>query len=293
METNDDAGTETQNRKRPLEEEAATGGAVTESPQVPPRKIPKLKDVPVNINGKNPVALLNELRPGLSYQVLTKTGPVHAPLFTMSVEIDGQVYEGVGTNKKTAKAKAAENALRSFIQFPNSALEPPARNVDFTADVLTDNEAEGDGADGNKKLPLGFIAAFPKLKPADLAKGPVMLLNELYPGLKYHCVSAKDDSFEKFRTTVEVQGETFVGIGKMHSVILCLYFCFISLPCSCSNINVTHVYKCRFEQKKLKMRRCQSCFIQNIKCAAGARIEKSTSYCKVAVCQYVSGPGAG
>lgn len=43
----------------------------SESPQVP-RKVPKLKDVPVNINGKNPVALLNELRPGLSYQVSEK-----------------------------------------------------------------------------------------------------------------------------------------------------------------------------------------------------------------------------
>lgn len=154
--------------------------------------------------------------------MVSKTGPVHAPVFTMSVEVDGQTYEGVGTNKKTAKAKAAENALRSFIQFPNSALEPPTRNVDFTADVLADNESDTSSAgDGDRRsLPLGFIAAFPKLKPADLAKGPVMLLNELYPGLKYSCVSAKDDSFEKFKTTVEVQGETFVGIGKEFSRLL-------------------------------------------------------------------------
>lgn len=190
-----------------------------------PRKCMKLKDVPVNINGKNPVALLNELRPGLTYQVLQKTGPVHAPLFTMSVEIDGQVYEGNGSNKKTAKAKAAENALRSFIQFPNSGLDAGTnKNIDFTADVITENNLP------DKKIAFNFIAAFPKLKPADLAKGPVMLLNELYPGLKYVCISAKDDSFEKFKTTVEVNGETFVGVGKMEFVALSLRFIFSFSP---------------------------------------------------------------
>lgn len=163
----------------------------------------------MNINGKNPVALLNELRRGLNYQVIQKSGPVHAPLFTIAVEIDGQVYEGSGSNKKIAKAKAAENALRSFIQFPNSSLDSGVvKNIDFTADVVTDNNS------GDKKISLSFISAFPKLKPADLAKGPVMLLNELFPGLKYVTVSAKDDVFEKFKTTVEVNGETFVGVGE-------------------------------------------------------------------------------
>lgn len=172
------------------------------------RKLIKIKDVPVNINGKNPVALLNELRPGITYQIMEKSGPVHAPQFTMSITIDGQTYEGVGGNKKTAKAKAAENALRSFIQFPHTALDVSSnKNYDFTADVITENNAD-------KKISLDFLAAFPKLKATDLAKGPVMLLNELYPGLKYNCTSTKEDVFEKFKTTVEVNGETFLGVGK-------------------------------------------------------------------------------
>lgn len=36
---------------------------------------------------KNTVAMLNELRQGLVYHLESQTGPVHAPVFTMSVEV--------------------------------------------------------------------------------------------------------------------------------------------------------------------------------------------------------------
>uniref|UniRef100_T1GNJ2 Uncharacterized protein n=1 Tax=Megaselia scalaris TaxID=36166 RepID=T1GNJ2_MEGSC len=35
---------------------------------------------------KNTVAMLNELRHGLIYKLDSQSGPVHAPLFTISVE---------------------------------------------------------------------------------------------------------------------------------------------------------------------------------------------------------------
>ena len=38
---------------------------------------------------KNAVCALNELRPGLIYNTVSMNGPVHAPIFTISVEVCG------------------------------------------------------------------------------------------------------------------------------------------------------------------------------------------------------------
>uniref|UniRef100_A0A182J6M5 Uncharacterized protein n=1 Tax=Anopheles atroparvus TaxID=41427 RepID=A0A182J6M5_ANOAO len=87
---------------------------------------------------KNTVAVLNELKRNLVYKVESQTGPVHAPLFTISVVVDGQKFVGSGPSKKLARVAAAASALRSFIQFKDGAtLTPiePLHNVDFTTAV--------------------------------------------------------------------------------------------------------------------------------------------------------------
>ncbi|XP_055551698.1 double-stranded RNA-specific editase Adar isoform X3 [Wyeomyia smithii] len=86
---------------------------------------------------KNTVAVLNELKRNLVYNLESQTGPVHAPLFSMSVVVDGQKFIGHGRSKKLARIEAAAAALRSFIQFKDGAtLTPikPLHNVDFTSD---------------------------------------------------------------------------------------------------------------------------------------------------------------
>lgn len=86
---------------------------------------------------KNTVAVLNELKRNLVYNLESQSGPVHAPLFTMSVVVDGQKFIGHGRSKKLARIEAAAAALRSFIQFKDGAtLTPikPLQNVDFTSD---------------------------------------------------------------------------------------------------------------------------------------------------------------
>ena len=49
----------------------------------------------------------NQIRPGLQYKLLSQSGPVHAPVFTMSVDVDGTTYEASGPSKKTAKLHVA------------------------------------------------------------------------------------------------------------------------------------------------------------------------------------------
>lgn len=55
----------------------------------------------------NALMKLNQLKPGLQYKLVSQTGPVHAPIFTMSVEIDGSTFEASGPSKKTAKLHVA------------------------------------------------------------------------------------------------------------------------------------------------------------------------------------------
>lgn len=52
-----------------------------------PRK--KLKGIH-RMSERNPVAILNDLRNGLKYELLDMQGPQHAPVFTIAVVVDSQ-----------------------------------------------------------------------------------------------------------------------------------------------------------------------------------------------------------
>lgn len=62
----------------------------------------------------NALMRLNQIRPGLQYKLLSQSGPVHAPVFTMSVDVDGTVYEASGSSKKTAKLHVAVKVHLDF-----------------------------------------------------------------------------------------------------------------------------------------------------------------------------------
>ncbi|XP_055271259.1 double-stranded RNA-specific editase 1 isoform X2 [Moschus berezovskii] len=200
---------------------------------------------------KNALMQLNEIKPGLQYTLLSQTGPVHAPLFLMSVEVNGQVFEGSGPTKKKAKLHAAEKALRSFVQFPNASEAHLAMgrslstNADFTSDQADFPDALFNGFETPDRSEVPFylgsngddsfsssgdlsLAASPV--PAGLAqpplpgpppfpppsgKNPVMILNELRPGLKYDFLSESGESHAKnFVMSVVVDGQFFEGSGR-------------------------------------------------------------------------------
>ncbi|KAJ8378176.1 hypothetical protein AAFF_G00245240, partial [Aldrovandia affinis] len=92
------------------------------------------------VSQKNALVQLNELKPGLRFDMVSQTGPVHAPVFAMRVEVNGLTFEGRGPTKKKAKMRAAELALGSFIQFPNACQAHLALGSggDPTADFTSD-----------------------------------------------------------------------------------------------------------------------------------------------------------
>lgn len=76
-------------------------------------------------HGKNPVMELNEKRRGLKYELISETGGSHDKRFVMEVAIDGQKFQGTGSNKKVAKAYAALAALERL--FPEGATAEAAK----------------------------------------------------------------------------------------------------------------------------------------------------------------------
>ncbi|XP_063703300.1 double-stranded RNA-specific editase Adar isoform X2 [Culicoides brevitarsis] len=162
-------------------------------------------DAPVN-QTKNTVALLNELRKNVVYEVESQNGPVHAPVFTMSVVVDGTKYYGKGRSKKIARAEAAAAALRDFVQFKDStatlALTPnDLKNVDFTSDEQLENEI------------TKSLAAQAEQGKNVCEKGPVMLLHEIFSDVQFDCLSSDGPQHSKFKVQAMVTNKKFEGTG--------------------------------------------------------------------------------
>uniref|UniRef100_A0A8C3B1T8 Adenosine deaminase RNA specific B2 (inactive) n=1 Tax=Cyclopterus lumpus TaxID=8103 RepID=A0A8C3B1T8_CYCLU len=193
---------------------------------------------------KNALVQLNELRPGLRYEILSKTGPLHAPVFSVGVEVNGFHFEGRGPTKKQAKMRAAELALRSFIQFPNAsqahaAMGSLTSTVDFTADIpdsflrefelrescdlLHCNTAKKElfsSVYNHRRLvrlTLDFSSSHPKRLLEQLS--PVALLNELRPGLRYMCLTERvhGRTMRSFIMVVRLEGRVYEGCGHSKS----------------------------------------------------------------------------
>ncbi|KAI3374171.1 hypothetical protein L3Q82_006038 [Scortum barcoo] len=206
------------------------------------------------VTQKNALVQLNELRPGLRYEILSKTGPLHAPVFSVGVEVNGFHFEGQGPTKKQAKMRAAELALRSFIQFPNASQAHAtmgnftSTTVDFTADKLDIPDAHflkefepslRENCDllhcntAKKevfssvynhrrlvRLTLDLVSsANPKRGALSTSiiehLSPVVLLNELRPGLRYMCLTERVHGrpMRSFVMVVRVEGKVFEGCG--------------------------------------------------------------------------------
>ncbi len=189
---------------------------------------------------KNALMQLNELKPGLEYKLENQSGPVHAPVFVMSVEVNGQSFVGEGSTKKKAKLIAAEKALASFVQLPNAseahqALGRQIQTGDFTSDSAADVNSSlfnnfdpssaAKGGDGGEQKGVngsggagnqGTTPLAQRPLPSQPAgKNPVMILNEIRPGTKYEFVSETGESHSKcFVMSVTVDTETFQGSGR-------------------------------------------------------------------------------
>ncbi|KAJ8251757.1 hypothetical protein GJAV_G00225120 [Gymnothorax javanicus] len=216
--------------KRPIEEE---DGGDDKSPNKKKKKIQKKSgdEKAEPAQPMNALMRLNQLRPGLQYRLVSQTGPVHVPVFTMAVDVDGKSFEASGPSKRTAKLHVAVKVLQDMGL-------PTGVEVKTAEPVKTEGEGT-EGAEPNKEAPptaASDVAATDAAAAANPAaadsaerqqgpiltkhgKNPVMELNEKRRGLKYELVSETGGSHDKrFVMEVEIDGQKFQGTGSNKKV---------------------------------------------------------------------------
>ncbi|XP_048378128.2 interleukin enhancer-binding factor 3-like isoform X2 [Stegostoma tigrinum] len=202
--------------KRPIDEDSGED----KSPNKKKKKTQKKAEEKVEpAQAMNALMRLNQLRPGLQYKLISQTGPVHAPVFTMSVEVDGKSYEASGPSKKTAKLHVAVKVLQDK-GLPTGV--EPEKAEETVVKIEPKPVAPAPAAVTLKTVPMTPEAESARQQGPILTKqgkNPVMELNEKRRGLKYELISETGGSHDKrFVMEVEVDGQKFTGSGSNKKV---------------------------------------------------------------------------
>ncbi|KAM6956978.1 interleukin enhancer-binding factor 3 homolog [Aplochiton taeniatus] len=217
--------------KRPIEEEE---GGDDKSPNKKKKKLqkksPDEKSEPPQ--AMNALMRLNQLKPGLQYKLLSQTGPVHVPVFTMAVDVDGKTFEASGPSKRTAKLHVAVKVLQDMglptgVELKTAEPTKPeeavaaAATVEDVKPVVTPTETDS-AATGAASAEATDAAESARQQGPILTKhgkNPVMELNEKRRGLKYELISETGGSHDKrFIMEVEIDGQKFQGTGSNKKV---------------------------------------------------------------------------
>ncbi|KAI1904785.1 hypothetical protein AGOR_G00009260 [Albula goreensis] len=186
------------------------------------RKVLDSKAIDTN-QPMNALMRLNQIRPGLQYKLLSQSGPVHAPVFTMSVDVDGTVYEASGSSKKTAKLHVAVKVLQAmgyptgFDNDLDSMSADEKSDGEGKSEMSTNSSNNTSNSTTDSSNTLEVRTQGPILTAS--GKNPVMELNEKRRGLKYELISESGGSHDKrFVMEVEVDGQKFRGAGPNKKV---------------------------------------------------------------------------
>ncbi|KAM6931231.1 spermatid perinuclear RNA-binding protein-like [Xenentodon cancila] len=169
----------------------------------------------------NALMRLNQIHPGLQYRLQSQSGPVHAPVFTMSVEIQGTTYQATGNSKRTAKLQVALKVLQALGYVVSSDGDVDSLSADEKSDGEGKNDRMSTSSSSTSITSSTEAPESRALGPILTAggKNPVMELNEKRRGLKYELISESGSSYDKrFIIEVEVDKQIFRGTGPNKKV---------------------------------------------------------------------------
>ncbi|KAJ8260541.1 hypothetical protein COCON_G00162640 [Conger conger] len=206
--------------KRPYEEGSMDDKDLIKKMKRNLRKVLDSKAIDSN-QPMNALMRLNQIRPGLQYKLLSQSGPVHAPVFTMSVDVDGTVYEASGSSKKTAKLHVAVKVLQAMGYPTGFDTDLDSMSADEKSDGEGKSETTHSSNNNNTTSDSSNTLEVRTQGPILTASGknPVMELNEKRRGLKYELISESGGSHDKrFIMEVEVDTQKFRGAGPNKKV---------------------------------------------------------------------------
>uniref|UniRef100_A0A3Q1FPD7 Interleukin enhancer-binding factor 3-like n=1 Tax=Acanthochromis polyacanthus TaxID=80966 RepID=A0A3Q1FPD7_9TELE len=192
----------------------------------------------------NAVMRLNQYRPGLEYRLTSQTGPVHEPVFTMAVDLNGKTYEATGPSKRAAKLNVATKVLQDL-------------GLPIGSESKSESSGDAEGSQESVKA-----AATSSTTSEDVhtrtgqgpiltknGKNPVMELNEKRRSLKYELSAETGGSHEKC-FVMEVS-QQYVCIENNN----CTKYCYVCVIClnSCLGFGKTLTFltrKAPFGKKK-------------------------------------------
>uniref|UniRef100_G3NSH7 Interleukin enhancer binding factor 3b n=1 Tax=Gasterosteus aculeatus aculeatus TaxID=481459 RepID=G3NSH7_GASAC len=210
--------------KRPIEEEE---GIDDKSPNKKKKKLqkksPEEKAEPPQ--AMNALMRLNQLKPGLQYKLISQTGPIHVPVFTMAVEVDGKAFEASGPSKRTAKLHVAVKVLQDM-GLPTGVELKAAETVKCEEVVVAVPVEDVKPVIIPIEAPSSRrgLDCWPNARQqgpilTKHGKNPVMELNEKRRGLKYELISETGGSHDKrFVMEVAIDGQKFQGTGSNKKV---------------------------------------------------------------------------
>uniref|UniRef100_A0A1A7YIZ1 Interleukin enhancer binding factor 3b n=1 Tax=Iconisemion striatum TaxID=60296 RepID=A0A1A7YIZ1_9TELE len=217
--------------KRPIEEEEGTDD---KSPNKKKKKLQKKSAAEEKAEppqAMNALMRLNQLKPGLQYKLISQTGPVHVPVFTMAVEVDGKNFEASGPSKRTAKLHVAVKVLQDMGLPTGVELKSePTVKVEEAIVAVTVEESKPAVTPSQTPAAAAGAATTDHTEAVETTrqqgpiltkhgKNPVMELNEKRRGLKYELISETGGSHDKrFVMEVEIDGQKFQGTGSNKKV---------------------------------------------------------------------------
>ena len=193
---------------------------------------------------KAPWTILEELSKNLqlelNYKFLEPVEEEGMKLIPCEVTVSGDSYHGTAPEKEISKNMAAEMALQAYVVHAvnNTPTTPevsdPLDNAPWSAlaslglfklfndwqsrgfalPMMNQPQQQQSPAKANKgETQSDFVMSPCKKLPDDpTSKHPVMLINEVYPGLEYDCGLRGGN--ELFSVTVTIDGKKFTGQGR-------------------------------------------------------------------------------